>query len=317
MAKKFSAKNYDNLTEQEKQEYKEQITAKAKQRVIRSRIITVCISILSVLALYVAARAAWVRYVCIEIEDNEVTIVRDYALFGGYLNIPDEMFGYPVTSIGGRVFNGRNDIILVNTPNSLTEIGHAAFSGCENIESIDISDSLRVIKGFAFSRTALNQFVIPDSVTEMGKYVFWRCENLESVYIGKTLTAIPESTFDGCISLKEITIPDNITFIGNHAFADCVSLESIVIPDSVTEIEHNVFVCCDNLKEVKLGGGLTHLPYGLFIHSGITEIVIPENIRTIDEEAFIGVEITVKAPHEQTYYGLPNELKGVTWVIEG
>ncbi len=293
MAKKLSAKNYENLTEQEKQEYRENLEKASKQNMIKSRIIAVCIAILVLFALFLAVRVAWVRFACIEIENDEVTIVRNYTLLGGDMKLPDEMFGHPVTAIGYNAFKGSN-IKSVQIPDSVTFIDGCAFIECDSLENA----------------------VIPDSVTKMGNFVFGGCDALESVYLSRSLTEIPDGTFDKCRKLKFVSFSDSITYIGSHSFNECEALESFVIPDTVTEMGSNAFTSCLGLKEVSIGSGLADIPFGAFMACGLAEIVIPDNIKTIDETAFQGSALTVRAPHESEYYGLAQSPEGLTWIIE-
>ena len=104
-------------------------------------------------------------------------------------------------------------------PDTVTEIGVNAFSGC----------------------TGLTSIVIPDSVTVIGMAAFAGCAGLTSVVIPNSVTEIGIASFSGCTGLTDIIIPDSVTEIGDSAFSDCTGLTSIVIPDSVTEIGANTF----------------------------------------------------------------------------
>ena len=72
---------------------------------------------------------------------------------------------------------------LITIPDSVTEIGDYAFSGCSGLTSITIPDSVTEIEAFAFSGcTGLTSITIPDSVTEIGGSAFSGCDRAIVTY---------------------------------------------------------------------------------------------------------------------------------------
>ncbi len=200
--------------------------------------------------------------------------------------IPITYKGLPVTTIRGGAFEKRG-LTNVVIPDSVTEIGWAAFCNCPSLTSVTIGNGVTTIGKEAFSScysltsitvdtdnetytsidgnlynkegTTLIQyaigkpakeFTIPDSVTTIGEEAFWFCESLTSIEIPDSVTTIVEYAFYHCSSLTSIVIPDSVTTIGREAFSDCDSLTSIVIPDGVTEIGLSAFSNCDSLQKI-------------------------------------------------------------------
>ena len=140
----------------------------------------------------------YVGYYAIEVHTGESKIVNynDY-LFYAYNGV-NYLFGYvgkdtalvlPESYNGENykiyqyAFYGRNDIISVVIPDSVTSIGSSAFRGC----------------------TGLTSITIPDSVTSIGDKAFYVCTCLESVTIGNGVTSIGKSAFKGCDGLTSVT----------------------------------------------------------------------------------------------------------------
>ena len=85
-------------------------------------------------------------------------------------------------------------------------IGSAAFSGCDELTSV----------------------TIPNSVTTIGCAAFYDCSGLTSVTIPNSVTTIGEKAFSGCVELTSVTIPNSVTTIDINAFAGCSRLKEVI-----------------------------------------------------------------------------------------
>lgn len=156
-------------------------------------------------------------------------------------------------------------IVIPSMYNSLPVDTIDDFGFNTTINSIDIPDSIRIIKNYAFYKCEnLKSVVIPDSVVEIGEDAFANCYNLEQVILPKNITEIPTRMFMGCDSLRDVVIPNSVTSIGYSAFSSCTSLRSIVIPDSVESIAEFAFSHCYYLTRVTLGEKLEKIGVGAF-----------------------------------------------------
>ena len=172
------------------------------------------------------------------------------------------------TSSNTLILGCKNTLI----PNSVTDIGVCAFTGCSGLTSI----------------------IIPNSVTSIGRFAFHNCSGLTSIKIPKSVTNIAydddgdysENPFVGCSGLTNITvesgnstydsrdgcnaiiktadnvlvsgcmntiIPNSVTTIGVEAFAGCSKLTSLAIPGTVTVIYPGAFNGCKKLMKLKVG----------------------------------------------------------------
>ena len=155
------------------------------------------------------------------------------------VNIPIEIDGKSVTSIGSSAFYDCTSLTEITIPDSVTSIGWRAFSYC----------------------TSLTEITIPDSVTSIRECAFYDCTSLKNVYISD-INAWFEIDFDDLDSnpmcnganlycngelVTEVAIPDSMESIGSYVFSYCTSLTKITIPDSVTSIGECAFYDCTSL----------------------------------------------------------------------
>ena len=115
--------------------------------------------------------------------------------------------GDKVVQIKAYAFRGRNDIVSVKIPETVTMIGEGAFLDCFNLESVNL----------------------PSKITMIYSYTFSGCGKLKEISIPSGVTYIGEEAFADCISLERITIPARVTKIGRFAFRNFSKCEGTVI----------------------------------------------------------------------------------------
>jgi len=149
-----------------------------------------------------------------------------------FLVIPSEIDGKPVTTIGGRAFYDRQDIIGVFIPSSVTSIEEGAFLACHSIQSVTISEGVKYIAKHAFASCfSLESVTIPASVTNIASESFEECNNLKSVTILGESVEIENAAFWGCPNLQSVTLlGENKQFDHRRssAFGGCRSLKGII-----------------------------------------------------------------------------------------
>ncbi len=103
--------------------------------------------------------------------------------------------------------NGCNAIIVKATntlfagcsstviPETVTSIGVNAFSGAENLKSIEIPGTVEEIRSFAFAYSGLQSVSIGNRVETIGSYAFYECDDLETVVIPQSVESIGEKAF--------------------------------------------------------------------------------------------------------------------------
>lgn len=137
----------------------------------------------------------------------------------GDLEIPAEIDGKTVTSIGDSAFFGCTSLTSVIIPNSVANIGYSVFDGC----------------------TSLAEITIPSSVTSIGGNAFVNTPWLAARQEENPLVIVNGILLDGTTCTEEeIVIPNDVTSICGFAFWEN-HMTSVVIPDSVTSIGSYAF----------------------------------------------------------------------------
>lgn len=198
-----------------------------------------------------------------------------------------QMISFSTTEAPWKNYKSYFDAVVIN--DGCANVGAWAFSGCDNIVSVDLPSSINTIDRSAFSGCGIKKTEIPYGVTSIEEFSFEGCEQLTTIELPECVKAIGNYAFKGCSSLERVVIPDNVKTIGYSAFADCSSLERVIIPDSVTDISACVFSRCVALSEVSLGSGITSLGDCVFEDcTNLSTIIIPYNCTRIRGSAFAG-----------------------------
>ena len=82
-------------------------------------------------------------------------------------------------------------------PDTVTRINRGVFSGCKDLESIDLNNVTYIDKSSFTSCTSLTELYIPDGVTYIGEWVFAYCSNLKKISISRK-TVIDQNAFNEC-----------------------------------------------------------------------------------------------------------------------
>lgn len=146
------------------------------------------------------------------------------------------------------------------------------------------------------------------AVTAIGDNAFEECETLTAVTIPESVLTIGAKAFYECWGVTEITVPENVAHIGIDAFHST----------SITSVVWNAKNCtCDRyyVNETPFSSGVTSFTFGdkvevipttlCYTMSKLTEIVIPGNVKRIEDGAFKGctslTEVTI--PKGLTHIG--------------
>lgn len=223
--------------------------------------------------------------------DATTGTIKKYNGNDAVVNIPSEINGTPVTTIGNAAFRD-SSVTSVTIPASVTEIGSNAFAGCTNLTSVTYGgdwSKLTIQSGNPAVEDAANEqlfdfeFILNNTAVTVTRYkgtaadvtipsrykgkpvtvidpvAFCNNSAVTSVTIPDSVTAIPDYAFGYCSQLTNISIPNSVTFIGFSAFNSCTSLKSITLPSSLSTIQSYAFYNCENLKTIRIPVSVTSI----------------------------------------------------------
>ena len=252
--------------------------------------------------------------------------------YSGAIVIPESITHnerkYTVTEIGADAFS-HSSLTTIEIPSSVISIGQNAFMNCTYLYNVVLSEGINIIGDGAFSGCiALKKITIPHSVRRIESSALGSC-GLTSIILQEGLTYIGERAFERN-AISNITIPSTVTYMGPAAFYHCKMIKNIYwnakncsdfysmeqapfsrysnSPDSYSFYQSNYQIYHNDwTTSITFGDEVEHIPaYLCFNFNGeLRNIVIPDNVKTIGEEAFEGCEklISVKLGNGLTEIG--------------
>lgn len=257
--------------------------------------------------------------------DATTGTIKKYNGNDAVVNIPSEINGTPVTTIGNAAFRD-SSVTSVTIPASVTEIGSNAFAGCTNLTSVHYAgdwSNLTIQSGNPAVQDAANEqlfdfeFILNNTAVIVTRYKGPAADvTIPSRYKGKPVTAINNAVFPNS-AVTSVTIPDSVTSIHDVSFFNCSQLTNISIPNSVTYIGYSAFSYCTSLKSITLPSSLSTISRALFSGcSQLTTIHIPDSVSSIQFYAFhdcenlktIRIPVSVTSIRDFAFDGCPSSM---------
>ena len=234
---------------------------------------------------------------------------------GSDIVVPNDIDGIPVTYVRGLTadltsiklpsslikikddaFNSMDtlkSLVIDGGAPNLNELGERSFSGCSNIEELDLSNSklTSIPEGaFAYCKN-LKTIKLPSTITSIGDEAFYNCQSLTNIEgLDKcNLKSIGSATFSNCKALENLDFSQStFTNVPSKAFNGCSALAKITLPNTLTTIGGYAFYACYGIPQLDLSNtALTTLEnYALYQMRETTKFSLPDSISSIGTHAF-------------------------------
>ena len=250
-----------------------------------------------------------------EIENWGLNLQRFDLSNGSDIVVPNDIDGIPVTYVRGLTadltsiklpsslikikddaFNSMDtlkSLVIDGGAPNLNELGERSFSGCSNIEELDLSNSklTNIPEGaFAYCKN-LKTIKLPSTITSIGDEAFYNCQSLTNIEgLDKcNLKSIGSAAFSNCKALENLDFSKStFTNVPSKAFNGCSALAKITLPNTLTTIGGYAFYACYGIPQLDLSNtALTTLEnYALYQMRETTKFSLPDSISSIGTHAF-------------------------------
>lgn len=223
------------------------------------------------------------------------------------IEIPAEINGARVTSIGPAAFQNNNYVSRIILPLTVKSIEDWAFSNMENLDYVQINGEINKLGSNVFNGSgSLREIKLPEKIEEIGSTPFGTdtktliCTGPES----ETATALQAmgynvQTYDACSQDEELLAlwaDLNGTDIAAEPVCDC-SVCGETAPSAETSASPALPASeqvPSDVNIIRIPDGLTDLtPDLLPENSNELILIVPESVTTIDDQILTGRKITI------------------------
>ena len=192
-----------------------------------------------------------------------------------------------VEKIDISAFRECTNVTEIKIPGTVKEASEFALVGCDKVITAELPISMVTLANLQRSDDLETLVIVDDGSTELpDKDALNEKKKLKKVVFPDSLTSIPRAFCRSVSALEEVKLPANLKIISNASFSECTNLKTIDLPDTVTEIGAFAFADCTSLKDFTIPDGIKSIGEEAFYNSGITSLVVPESVETIDKLAF-------------------------------
>ena len=175
----------------------------------------------------------------------------------------------PGNVLGSTIIVGNHALVMVHPGEEKVQQGYTEpEAGQETGEEQDITaetENGKVPEWMYYRNQSVGAVTIPEGTTEIGRFAFSRS------------------------SLRTVTIPEGVTTIDYAAFYHCDNLDNVVLPDTVTAVGAKAFThtgWLNHFEENSMDDFLISGDILVAYKGNLPEVVIPDGVRVIAEEAF-------------------------------
>ena len=175
----------------------------------------------------------------------------------------------PGNVLGSTIIVGNHAVVMVHPGEEKVQQGYTEpEAGQETGEEQDITaetENGKIPEWMYYRNQSVSAVTIPEGTTEIGRFAFSRS------------------------SLRTVTIPEGVTVIDYAAFYHCDNLDNVILPDTVNTVGAKAFThtgWLDDFEENSMDDFLISGDILVAYKGNLPEVVIPDGVRVIAEEAF-------------------------------
>jgi len=170
-----------------------------------------------------------------------------------------------------RTFYMCNSLKEINIPDNVEVVGTDAFNGCTSVTSIDLNNVIQ-IEYCGFANTGITELTIPESVKSMGAFSFGNTTNLETVTFKNDIR----------IYISDDSAPSKQLFIvfGKLTYNEPSDTWNNDGGAWKNDVIKKIIIDNENITDC------TFVPNGMFQYMGIEEVILSDNISTLNYQAF-------------------------------
>lgn len=175
----------------------------------------------------------------------------------------------PGNVLGSTIIVGNHALVMVHPGEEKVQQGYTEpEAGQETGEEQDITaetENGKIPEWMYYRNQSVSAVTIPEGTTEIGRFAFSRS------------------------SLRTVTIPEGVTVIDYAAFYHCDNLDNVILPDTVNTVGAKAFThtgWLDDFEENSMDDFLISGDILVAYKGNLPEVVIPNGVRVIAEEAF-------------------------------
>ena len=175
----------------------------------------------------------------------------------------------PGNVLGSTIIVGNHALVMVHPGEEKVQQGYTEpEAGQETGKEQDITaetENGKIPEWMYYRNQSVSAVTIPEGTTEIGRFAFSRS------------------------SLRTVTIPEGVTVIDYAAFYHCDNLDNVILPDTVNTVGAKAFThtgWLDDFEENSMDDFLISGDILVAYKGNLPEVVIPDGVRVIAEEAF-------------------------------
>ena len=204
--------------------------------------------------------------------------------------------------IGKAAFaSDKNVFVSLSFPEGVEKIYDEAFTGCDNLSTVEIPKTLKYIGYNAFPKNWVKTLQPEEGVYYIGNVAYAFAESAKSMSNlkfkdGTNLLSCNLYASNSYVksSLVTVEIPSSVKQIGRErdynssygVFQGCTALQTVVLHEGLESIGYRTFSYCTSLKNITLPNSLMYIDGYAFSNTGITSITLGEGLQDIGSDIF-------------------------------